>query len=83
MFWSVCTCVIKPSTTTACIDELISETTFPAGAVNIALGESSEIGYIIAHLKIPRLFTMIDSTYAGMKFIENYNSGMKRSNSPC
>lgn len=79
---SGCTCVIKPSVetplATAYIGELIAGTAFPAGSVNIVLGESSEIGYTLAHSTIPRLLTMIGSTYGGMKLIENSTSSVKR-----
>ncbi|MEK6795393.1 MAG: aldehyde dehydrogenase family protein [Spirochaetota bacterium] len=79
---SGCTCVIKPSAetplATALVGELIAETAFPAGTVNIVLGESTDIGYALAHSNIPRLLTMIGSTYGGMKLIENSTSSVKR-----
>jgi succinate-semialdehyde dehydrogenase/glutarate-semialdehyde dehydrogenase len=79
---SGCTCVIKPSAetplATALVGEIFADCEFPAGTVNIVLGKSSEIGYTIAHSKIPRLLTMIGSTRGGRQLIENSVSSIKR-----
>ncbi|MCK5802649.1 MAG: aldehyde dehydrogenase family protein [Lentisphaeria bacterium] len=68
-----CTCIIKPSRTTplatALVGEVMHDIGFPAGVVNIVLGEDRRVAEALVRSDIPAVVTMIGSTEAGCKLV--------------
>jgi succinate-semialdehyde dehydrogenase/glutarate-semialdehyde dehydrogenase len=79
---SGCTCVIKPSRTTplatALVGEIMGSIGFPAGVVNIVLGEDREVASRLLTSPIPAMVTMIGSTEAGCEVIRTSATTIKR-----
>jgi acyl-CoA reductase-like NAD-dependent aldehyde dehydrogenase len=60
------------------VAELIDTIDFPEGTVNFLCGRGSVVSTAMAQSSIPRLLTMIGSTFAGKKLIEQSPSSVKR-----
>jgi succinate-semialdehyde dehydrogenase/glutarate-semialdehyde dehydrogenase len=79
---SGCTCIIKPSSTTplatALIGEIMESVAFPKGVVNIVLGSDREVAKGLLTSKIPAMVTMIGSTEAGCRLIQDSATSIKR-----
>ncbi|MEC8189845.1 MAG: aldehyde dehydrogenase family protein, partial [Verrucomicrobiota bacterium] len=60
------------------VAELIHKVGFPKGTVNFLSGRGRVIIPALAKSQIPRLLTMIGSTLAGKKLIENSSTSVKR-----
>jgi len=79
---SGCSCVIKPSHTTplatALVGEIMGSIDFPAGVVNIVLGEDREVASRLLTSPIPAMVTMIGSTEVGCEVIRASATTIKR-----
>ena len=77
---SGCTCILKPSTvtplTTLRIGELLAGF-LPAGTLNIIAGNTEMIGKILNESKIPSMITLIGSSGAGRKIMEQSTTSVK------
>jgi succinate-semialdehyde dehydrogenase/glutarate-semialdehyde dehydrogenase len=60
------------------VAELINEVAFPKGTVNFLCGRAKVVSDALAQSPIPRLLTMIGSTFAGKKLIEQSPTTVKR-----
>lgn len=60
------------------VAELINEVAFPKGTVNLLCGRGKVVSDALAQSPIPRLLTMIGSTFAGKKLIEQSPNSVKR-----
>jgi acyl-CoA reductase-like NAD-dependent aldehyde dehydrogenase len=60
------------------VAELINEVAFPKGTVNLLCGRGKLVSDALAQSPIPRLLTMIGSTFAGKKLIEQSPTKVKR-----
>lgn len=60
------------------VAELINQVAFPKGTVNLLCGGGKLVSDALAQSPIPRLLTMIGSTFAGKKLIEQSPSTVKR-----
>ena len=79
---SGCTSVFKISDKTPMasmrVAELINEVSFPKGTVNFLCGRGKVVSDAMAESTVPRLLTMIGSTFAGKKLIEKSPTSVKR-----
>jgi len=79
---SGCTCIIKPSSSTplatALVGEIMREIEFPAGVVNIVLGQDRAVAERLLASPIPAMVTMIGSTSAGRRVIDKSATSIKR-----
>ena len=77
-----CTSVFKISQHTPLasmrVAELINEVGFPKGTVNLLCGAGKVVSDAMASSRIPRLLTMIGSTFAGKKLVEQSPTSLKR-----
>lgn len=60
------------------VAELINEVAFPKGTVNLLCGPGKVVSDALAQSPIPRLLTIIGSTFAGKKLIEQSPTTVKR-----
>jgi acyl-CoA reductase-like NAD-dependent aldehyde dehydrogenase len=60
------------------VAKLISEVAFPKGTVNFLCGQGKVVSDALAQSPIPRLLTIIGSTFAGKKLIEQSPTTVKR-----
>lgn len=77
-----CTLIVKPSSTTplatALVGEIMHGIGFPAGVVNIVLGDDRKLANRLVESRIPAMVTMIGSTEAGCKLIQTSATSIKR-----
>lgn len=79
---SGCSIVIKPSkespVSAYILGEICHRIGFPAGVINIICGSSANVGKPMCESTIPRVLTMIGSSYTGKKLVEQSHTSIKK-----
>ena len=60
------------------VAELFNEVGFPKGTVSLLCGPGKVVNEAMAGSRIPRLLTMIGSTFAGQKLVQESSTSLKR-----
>lgn len=79
---SGCSCVIKPSELTPLstmkIGEILADINFPAGVVNIVMGDVAKVAHELNTSPITQMITLIGSTDTGKRIVHESSTSIKR-----
>lgn len=79
---SGCSCVIKPSELTPLstmkIGEIMAEINFPAGVVNMVMGDVAKVAHELNTSPITQMITLIGSTATGKRIVHESSTSIKR-----
>jgi len=76
-----CTLILKPSANAPLsaylIGEIMESIDFPKGVVNILAGSNDELAFTLSSSKIPRVITMIGSSFSGRLAMQQASTSIK------